>query len=266
MADTEVWQVSTEAAEVYEASFVPAIFAAWAPRIAAAAEIGPGDKVLDVACGTGIAARTALALTEPGGSVTGLDIHEGLLAVAGRVAPQVTWQPGDAGALPFMDRSFTAVISQFGMMFFPDRVQALREMWRVLSPGGRLAVAVLAGLDEAPSYQTLVGITTEQVGAAEAAVFAAPFVMGDPTALEQAAAEASIANAAIALHRGEVRFPSVLEFIRVEVKGSPLAESLDQAAMDRLSQTCETALAGYVQPSGEIVMPIAADFLTATKI
>ena len=59
MTETDVWQVSTEAAEVYEASFVPAIFAAWAPRIAAAANVGSGDHVLDVACGTGIAARHA---------------------------------------------------------------------------------------------------------------------------------------------------------------------------------------------------------------
>lgn len=266
MADTEVWQVSTAAAEVYEASFVPAIFAAWAPRLLAAANVGLGDHVLDVACGTGIAARHALNLVKPGGAVVGLDINEGMLTVARRVAPGITWQQGDAAALPFQDRAFTAVVSQFGMMFFPDRPLALREMWRVLSPGGRLAVAVLARLDEAPGYQSLVAITAAQVGAAEAGTFAAPFVMGDPAVLAKAAKDAGIANASVVLHRGQVRFASIEEFVRVEVKGSPLAETLDQAAMDRLAAACGQALQPYVQVSGELVMPIAAHILTAKKL
>ena len=265
MADTEVWQVSTAAAEVYETSFVPAIFAAWAPQVAAAAHIGTADHVLDVACGTGIAARHALALVQPGGVVTGLDINEGMLTVARRVAPEITWQQGDATALPFEDRRFTAVVSQFGLMFFPDRPQALREMWRVLSPGGRLAVAVLAGLNEAPGYQSLVDITTQHVSAAEAGSFAAPFVMSDPAELAQAAKDGGITNASVELHRGEVRFASVEDFVRIEVKGSPLAETLSEAAMESLAAACETALAGYVIASGELVMPIAAHFLTATK-
>ncbi len=90
MAETEVWQVSTDAAEAYEASFVPAIFAAWAPRVLAAANVGLGDYVLDVACGTGILARHAQPLVSPGGVVTGLHINEGMLTVARRVAPGIT--------------------------------------------------------------------------------------------------------------------------------------------------------------------------------
>lgn len=265
MTETDVWQVSTEAAEVYEASFVPAIFAAWAPRVAAAANVGSGDHVLDVACGTGIAARHAWTLVNPGGVVTGLDINEGMLTVARRVAPEITWQQGDAAALPFDDRRFTAVISQFGMMFFRDRPQALREMWRLLSPGGRFAVAVLAGLDEAPSYQALVDITAEHVGEAEAGTFGAPFIMGGPETLEQAAKDAGISGGIVTLHHGQVRFASVEEFVRIEVKGSPLAEKLDQAAMDRPTVACIGALRPYEQASGELVMPIAAHFLTATR-
>jgi len=265
MTDAEVWQVSMAAAEVYEASFVPAIFSAWSPRVVAAAKIGLGDHVLDVACGTGIVARHAWALVQPGREVTGLDINEGMLTVARRVAPDISWKQGDAAALPFRDRTFTAVVSQFGMMFFADRPQALREMWRVLCPGGRLAVAVLAGLDEAPSYQSLVDITAEQVGAAEAGTFAAPFVMGDPALLAQAAKDAGIPHASVTLHHGHARFASVEEFVRIEVKGSPLAETLGQAAMDRLAAACGQALLPYVQASGELVMPIAAHFLTAAK-
>lgn len=263
MTAPDSWQVSTEAAEVYERSFVPAIFGAWAPRVADAASIGPGDLVLDVACGTGVLAREAQRRT--GGGVTGIDLNEGMLAVAKQQEPGIDWHQGDAAALPFLDRSFTAVISQFGLMFMPDRTQALREMVRVLSPGGRLAIAVWASVEEAEGYKTLVDIAAPLVGAEAATVFAAPFVMGDAAELMDAAREAGIPGGKVALHRGEVRFPSVGEFVRIEVKGSPLAESLDQTAMDKLAAACETALARFVIPSGEIVMPIAAHILTATK-
>jgi SAM-dependent methyltransferase len=263
MTEPQTWQVSTDAAEVYERCFVPAIFGAWASRMADAAGIGPGDLVLDVACGTGVLAREALRRT--GGGVTGLDLNDGMLAVAKQRESGIDWRQGDAAALPFLDRSFTAVVSQFGLMFMPDRVQALREMWRVLSPGGRLAVAVWASVEEAEGYKTLVDVAAPLVGAKAASIFAAPFAMGDAAALTEAARDAGIAGGAVTLHRGEVRFESVQEFVRIEVKGSPLAESLDQPALDNLAAACETALARFVKPSGEIAMPIAAHILTVTK-
>jgi SAM-dependent methyltransferase len=266
MEDAERWQVSADAAAVYERCFVPAIFGAWAPRVAEAADIGPGDHVLDAACGTGVLAREAAARVGATGSVTGLDLNPGMLAVAAEAAPALQWRQGDAMAMPFADRAFTVVVSQFGLMFMVDRATALREMWRVLSPGGRLAVAVWASVEDAAGYKTLVDVAAPLVGEAAAAVFAAPFVMGGEAELADAARQAGIVQAKTAMHRGAVRFASVEEFVRIEVKGSPLAESLDQTAMDRLAAACESALARFVQPSGEIVMPIAAHILTARKL
>lgn len=265
MTDTEAWQVSNEAAAVYERCFVPAIFGAWAPIVARTAGIGAGDHVLDVACGTGVLARHVAGLVGDAGSVTGLDINPGMLAIAGQAAPQIDWQQGDAVALPFSDGYFDKVVSQFGLMFFPDRRAALSEMWRVLAPGGRLALAVWASVDEALGYKTLVDVATEHVDAEAAAVFRAPFVLGNRLELQQLIGEAGIPAVGIALERGSVRFESVEEFVRIEVKGSPLAEAMDQSAMDRLAVACETSLAKYVQPSGEIVMPIATHIATADK-
>jgi ubiquinone/menaquinone biosynthesis C-methylase UbiE len=136
MSEPERWQVSTDAAEVYEACFVPAIFGAWAGRVADAAEVTTGDKVLDVGCGTGVLAREALRRVGPEGRVTGLDLNEGMLAVAARTEPKIAWREGHATALPFEDASFDVVASQFALMYFPDRAAALRDMWRTLAPGG----------------------------------------------------------------------------------------------------------------------------------
>jgi ubiquinone/menaquinone biosynthesis C-methylase UbiE len=128
MAEPERWQVSTDAAEVYESCFVPAIFGAWASPVADAAGIRTGNRVLDVGCGTGVLAREALRRVGQEGQVVGVDLNEGMLAVAARTAPEIDWRLGDATSLPFEDASFDVVVSQFALMYFPDRVASLREM------------------------------------------------------------------------------------------------------------------------------------------
>lgn len=265
MAQGERWQVSTDAAEVYESCFVPAIFGAWAGPVADAAEIRPGNKVLDVGCGTGVLAREALSRVGQEGQVTGLDLNEGMLAVAARTEPRIEWRQGNATSVPFEDASFGVVISQFALMFFPDRVAALSEMWRTLAPGGHLAVAVWASIQRAPGYQMLVDIAARRCGGQAAGVLAAPFVLGHRAELAKLFADSDISGADVALHEGSVRFSSIKELIRIEVKGSPLAGMLGDDAMETLAAESERALAKFVVPSGEIIMPIDAHIVTASK-
>jgi ubiquinone/menaquinone biosynthesis C-methylase UbiE len=265
MAEPEAWQVSTDAAEVYESCFVPAIFGAWAGPVADAAGISRGDKVLDVGCGTGVLAREALRRAGQEGQVVGLDLNEGMLAVAARTEPNIEWRRGDAASLPFEDARFDVVVSQFALMYFPDRVASLREMWRALAPGGRLAVAAWASIDHARGYQILVDITVRQCGREAAEVLAAPFVLGDQAKLAELVADSGISGADVALHEGSIRFPSVQEFIRIEVKGSPLADMLSDDAMQGLAAESEHALAEFVVPSGEIIMPMDAHIVSASK-
>jgi len=265
MGEPERWQVSTDAAEVYEACFVPAIFGAWAGRVADAAEVMTGNTVLDVGCGTGVLAREALRRVGPEGRVTGLDLNDGMLAVAARTEPNVAWRQGDATALPFEDASFDIVASQFALMYFPDRAKALREMWRTLASGGRLAIAAWASIDHAPGYEILVDLTVRQCGREAADVLTAPFVLGERAVLAGLLVDGGIPGADIALHAGSIRFPSIKEFIRIEVKGSPLADLLSDDAMQTLASASEEALDEFVTPSGAIVMPMDAHIVTAGK-
>jgi SAM-dependent methyltransferase len=265
MAEPERWQVSTDAAEVYESCFVPAIFGAWAGVVADAAGIRTGNRVLDVGCGTGVLAREALRRVGEDGQVVGLDLNDGMLAVAERAEPKIEWRQGDAATLPFRDASFDVVVSQFALMYFPDRVASLSQMWRTLASAGRLAVAVWAPIEHAPGYRKLVDIAARHCGDEAAGVLAAPFVLGDRATLAKLFADGGISGAEVTLHEGSVRFPSVMEFIRIEVKGSPLADILSDDAMATLAAESARALAEFVAPSGEIIMPMDAHIVTATK-
>lgn len=114
------------------------------------AGIGPGDRVLDVCCGTGSSALPAAEIVGPEGAVVGVDLAERLLDMAtakaaARGLPWATFRTGDMTALDLPDGSFDAVVCVFGIFFVPDMAAALREMWRVLRPGGTLAITTWRG-------------------------------------------------------------------------------------------------------------------------
>jgi len=141
------WQLSGNAAERYERVLVPAIFAPWAADLVALAKLRPGERVLDLACGTGVVARLAAERVGPEGDITGLDLNESMLEVARSQpipagAAAVAWVQSSALAMRVPDSSFDVVLCQQGIQFFPDRPQALREMIRVLVPGGRMFASV----------------------------------------------------------------------------------------------------------------------------
>ena len=138
-------------------------------------------------------------------------------------------------------------------------------MWRTLASAGRLAVAVWAPIDRARGYQLLADIAARHCGAEAADVLAAPFVLGDQAELAKLFVDGGISGAEVTLHEGSIRFPSVKEFIRIEVKGSPLADMLSDDAMETLAAESERALAEFVVPSGGIIMPMDAHIVTANK-
>lgn len=254
----ETGQVIASAAEIYDAVFVPALFAQFAPILAEAAGIGPGARVLDVGCGTGVAALAAVGRAGSGGQVTGIDINPAMLAVARRKSATVRWIEAPAEALPFADESFDAVLCQFALMFLADRTAALREMRRVLRPGGRIALLVWDAVERTPGYRDLVALLGEIVGPAAAEALRAPFCLGDPAAITAELAAAGLAADEMRTVTGTARHPSLDAWIDTEIGGWTLAGTVDAATLARLKAAAHDRLARYVGPDGAIAFPAPA--------
>ena len=264
MEEHESWQVSKDAAEIYEQCFVPAIFGQWAPQMVDVAQVTSGERVLDIGCGTGVLARTAADRVGAEGQVTGLDLNEGMLAVAQRLSPQLDWCQGDALALPFADASYDVVMSQFALMYFQDRIMALREMLRVLRPGGRLAIAVWGPYERATGYVILTEIVQRRCGHRAADILTAPFTLGDKDILFTLCKSADIHNAIVVLRKGTITYRTIEVFVEREVKGSPLEALLDVESYQELMQEAQEKLQHFCT-EGSVIMPMDALIITATK-
>ncbi len=253
------------AAEVYEEFFVPALFGAWAAPLCDRACLRQGKGVLDVACGTGVLARGAEKRVGPTGSVAGLDPSPGMLAVACRRAPLIEWHAGTAERLPFEDRSFDAVLCQFGLMFFEDRARGLREMWRVLRPGGRLVVAVWDRIEHAPGYAALASLLHHLFGAEAERALHAPFGLGDAEKLLSLFEAAEIPQAKRETRQGKVRFPSLAAWLHTEIRGWTLADRIDDRQYERLQREGRRELARFCREDGIVRFPASAHIVTATR-
>ena len=247
-------------AEAYETSMVPALFREWPPRVLAAARVAPGDRILDVACGTGVLARAALERVGSEGSVAGLDLNPGMLAVAERLEPAVEWREGSAEALPWADGTFDAVVSQFGLMFFPDRRRALSEMVRVVGAGGRLSIAVWDALERTPAYAAEVAIIERVSGRRAAAPLTLPFALGDPAALRALFEEAGIGPVTIERHVGQGRFPDVRSMVAADVLGwlPMVGVQLPEDEVEQILAESEEELREFVAEDGSVAFEMPA--------
>lgn len=194
-------------AEHYDRLLVPAMFGPLAEAVAGAVEAAPGDRALDVACGTGALSRLLAERVMPGGEVTGLDLAEGMLEVARARGGGSAYVQGSADALPFEDRRFTVVTCQQGLQFTDDPTAVLREFARVLAPGGRIGVACWSELEQDAGFLALAEAADEHLGAEAGRMVRAPFRLADPAELRGRFEAAGIADVVIEIERVAARVP-----------------------------------------------------------
>ncbi|MGH9318922.1 MAG: class I SAM-dependent methyltransferase [Vicinamibacteria bacterium] len=222
------------APENYERYFVPAIGAPLADDLIDIAELRPGERVLDVACGTGIVARLASQRVGATGTVAGLDVNPGMLAVARSTTPPgiaIDWHEASAEAMPLPDASFNAVLCQMGLQFVPDKHAALSETRRVLVPGGRLVLNVPG---PTPQLFVIMGEALARHIGAEAAGFVNHvFSLHDTPELESLINGARFRDVSVQADTQWLRLPPPEEFLWQYVHSTPLAGAVAQVNDER---------------------------------
>lgn len=212
-------------AEAYQRFFVPAIAAPAAAELVRLADLRPGERVLDVGCGTGVVTRLAAERVGDDGAVAGLDINPAMLAVARSVTPAETsieWHEASAESLPLPDDSFDVVLSQMSLQFVDDKPSALREMRRVLVPGGRMVVNVPGR--ETPVFGAMASAMQRHIGPEAAGFVHHVFSLHDPEELESLLSDAGFEDIATATPTASMRLPPAEEFLWQYVHSTPLAE------------------------------------------
>jgi SAM-dependent methyltransferase len=269
MADQASWQVAGNAPEVYQRDLVPAVFGPWAQVVVDFADLQSGDRVLDVACGTGVVARFAAERVGEGGTVVAVDLNPGMLAVARSLpAPRgarVEWRQADALELPFADQAFDAVLCQLGLQFFTDRVAALREMCRVLRPGGRVVLMVWRPIERSPGFAVLAPALERHIGPDASSIMRAPFSLGDAEELGSLVGEGGFEALDLRAQTGGVHFPSVESFVASYVGGSPLAGPVAAAPAEARGALLAEVAANLRQFGQELEFPIEAHLARARR-
>lgn len=213
------------AAAHYQRYFVPAIGAPAAEPLLAAAALRPGDRVLDVACGTGVVARLAAPLVGDGGAVAAIDLAPDMIDVARAeprpAGPPIAWHVADAAALPFGDATHDAVLCPLGLMFMADRAAAVAEMHRVLARGGRVVVSMPGPIQ--PVFAVLERALVDHLGADAGIFVRAVFSMPDPDDAATLLRGPGFADVTADVVTVRLRLPAPADFLWQYVHLSPLA-------------------------------------------
>lgn len=234
------------AAENYERFFVPVIGGPLARELVRTAGLQPGERVLDVACGTGVVTRLAAERVAPDGTVAGLDVNPGMLAVAQPLASSapvpIRWYETSAEAMPLPDAAFDVVLCQLALMFMPDKRAALREMYRVLEPGGRAFITV-----PSPTrfFNVMDDAVAERIGAEAAAFVKLVFSLNDRAEIEQLVSGAGFREVSVRTSATTFHLPAPADFLWQYVQSTPLMEPIAEAGDDVRAALERDVVAGW---------------------
>jgi ubiquinone/menaquinone biosynthesis C-methylase UbiE len=222
-------QYGGNAAENYERYFVPTIGMPFATALLEAAGLQQGERVLDVACGTGVVTRLAAERVVPNGAVAGLDINPAMLAMARSVPSSgaaIEWHEANAESLPLPDASFDVVVSSLGLQFVGDKASALSEMRRVLAPRGRLAIATVGPTP--PLFTILEQALARHMKPEVAAFVRAVFSLHEPQEIEKLTSGAGFREVEVRSKALTLTLPGPAEFLWQYVHSTPLVAAVAQ--------------------------------------
>jgi ubiquinone/menaquinone biosynthesis C-methylase UbiE len=263
------WQVEGDTPNAYERYLVPAIFREGAEKLVAHAFLSTGEQVLDLGCGTGIVARVAADELGGGKTVLGIDLTPGMLEAAQSVSadthPDITWQQGQAEDLPLARSSFDVVLSQQAFQFFEDRDAALKEIHRVLRPGGRMVLSVLRSTEHNHTYKPLIEAFRRHGGDDLGTMMNSPFREWSIQDLREMVERAGFSDVSVTVSLITARFPSIPDFIQQELSSSPMSElvsTMDDETREAITRDTSAGLSAYVDDQG-LVHPLQTYLISA---
>jgi len=232
-----------------------------------------GERVLDVACGTGVVARVAAERVGRAGRVAGIDINAAMLGVARalQAAAGIGWVRGSVLSLPCAEASQDVVLCQLGLQFVPDRPAALAQMRRVLTPGGRLGVSVYGPIEHNPATFALAQALDRHLGPDASVTKRAEHALADAALLRMLAGDAGFTRIKIVTETRTVRFASACDYVRIQLTATPLASLLpDQPGRpgQRLVEVLSADVAAALRPhqtAGGLAFPQEAHVLVAER-
>jgi SAM-dependent methyltransferase len=228
----------------------------------------PGERVLDVGCGTGAVARAAAPLVGSGGRVVGIDTSAERLAVAAGLpaveGARVEWQKADATDMPFGDGSFDVVLCQQVLHLVPDRSAALGEMHRVLTSGGRLGLSVWQSMEHSPAFLPIAAAVAHHLGPEEGARFGRNFSLADASELRRLLEAAGFADIQIVQETKIADFATPDDFIDYQMGVNAERWHITDDVRAALVAEVRVGLQQFVQ-EGRLRFPRGAHIATARR-
>ncbi|WP_159589728.1 class I SAM-dependent methyltransferase [Chelativorans xinjiangense] len=252
-------------AENYQRFFVPSISAPVANDLIGVAGLQPGERVLDVACGTGVVTRLAAGCVGAGGAVAGLDVSPGMLAVARSQTPphiSIDWHEASAESMPLPDEAFDVALCQMGLQFVPDRVAALREMRRVLDADGRVFVTVPG--PKPPMFVIMTDALARHLSPKAASFVDLVFSLHDVDELTELMRSASFREVDVQAKSRTLRLPAPADFLWQYIHSTPLAEAVAQAGQTKRDALERDVCAQWQEFMADGSMSLQVGMTTAT--
>jgi ubiquinone/menaquinone biosynthesis C-methylase UbiE len=245
------WGKAASFPSVYEELCVAGFFLGFADELVQAAKLSAGDRLLDIATGTGIVLRQARLRHPDLGRTTGLDLNPSMLAVAREMSPSdVELVEGSALSMPFEDGSFDVLTCQQGVQFFPDRIQAFSEFHRVLANGGHAVVACWAEVEACPAYAAIVDVVAEQMPDALGAAMN-PFALPDAGELRGLFEGAGFGDVEVERVERPMSFATPADFAQSYLGGSALALVLEEKSEEARKALTDATVARLTDLGGE---------------
>ncbi|GIK98755.1 MAG: ubiquinone/menaquinone biosynthesis methyltransferase [Alphaproteobacteria bacterium] len=257
----------TTPAESYQRYFVPSIAAPVADDLMSVADLRPGERVLDVACGTGVLTRLAAARVGAGGAVAGLDPNAGMLAVARSQTPpglSIDWRQASAESMPLPDAAFDVVLCQMGLQFVPDKPAALREMRRVLDAGGRTFITVPG--PKPPPFAIMTDALARHLGAQAAAFSDLVFSMHDADEIAGLMRDAGFRGVDVRSRPKTLRLPAPADFLWQYIHSTPIVEAAARAGAAGRDALEREVCARWQEFVMDGAMALRVDMTTATGL